>query len=119
MTMSIIISAQDARELAFIDGGKGRKYVTSGGAAYEVVANRDHGERRWTMIMELVVKAEDGMLFRAFYERGLTESQFERPFEYNGDMINFERVKAVEVASVAYESDEGPMLAEALGPPKD
>lgn len=88
----IKISKEDARGLAEMLPSSRHLYTTEGGAHYEVVVNRDHAERRWTMTMELVIRASDGQLFRAFYERGLTENQYESPFEYDGDLIEFERV---------------------------
>lgn len=68
-----------------------------------VVENRHTGEeRRWTSIHELVLKTEDGKLWRALYERGLTENQEAEPFEWHGPEVEFTQVIPVEVKAVEY-----------------
>jgi hypothetical protein len=60
----------------------------------EVVENRHTGqEKRWTSIHELVIRTKDGALWRRLYERGLTERQFQEPFETEGELIPFDQVK--------------------------
>lgn len=75
-------------------------------APYGIVAlveNRHTGEqRRWSSIHELVLKTADGRLWRAFYSQGLTESQCEDPFEYEGEFIDFELVERVTVEHYDY-----------------
>jgi hypothetical protein len=90
------IPAQVARELASCDPPARHEGFT-------VVENRDHDELRWEMVMELVVRDATGDLYRAFYRRGLTENQDMRPFEYEGDEIDFKPVRRRVVETYAYE----------------
>jgi hypothetical protein len=58
----------------------------------DVIENRHTGkETRWTSIHELVVKDDDGRLWCAMYEAGLTECQDVSPFdEYTSGVDNGE-----------------------------
>ena len=70
----------------------------------EVVENRHTGEeKRWTSIHEMVIRTKDQALWRATYERGLTECQEISPFEYGPDEIKFVQVKPVIVPTVEYQ----------------
>lgn len=91
------IPNETARELAWCDPPATHEGFT-------IIENRDYDERRWVMVMELVVRDGDGELFRAFYERGLTENQDCRPFEYEGDEIEFKPVRRRVVETYQYEA---------------
>ncbi len=98
------VPVEQARILAWCDpcpDGGGRKYHE---LPLDVVENRAHGERRWVMVMELVVRDDRGEFWRAFYERGLTENQDEQPFAYSGDEVEFKPVRRKVVESYTYEA---------------
>jgi hypothetical protein len=70
----------------------------------EVVENRHTGEQtRWSSVHELVIRTKDGALWMTSYTQGLTESQDERPFEYDGDEIEFTQVNPVPVSHIEYQ----------------
>lgn len=70
----------------------------------EVVENRPTGDtKRWTSIQELVIKTKDGALWLAMYEEGLTENQWQSPFEYDGDEITFTQVRPIPVSVIRYQ----------------
>jgi hypothetical protein len=78
------------------------------GHTFKVLVNEQIDSRRWVAVCVLVVKIDD-KFYKATYEKGLTEYQDSCPFEYDGDMISFERVyprpKTV-VEYVPYVEDE-------------
>jgi hypothetical protein len=60
----------------------------------ECVENRMTGTRkRWSLVYELVLRTADGALWRRLYEVGATESQYQKPFEYDGPEVPFDRVR--------------------------
>jgi hypothetical protein len=68
-----------------------------------IVENRHTGEnKRWTSVHELVLKTAEGLLWRAYYEQGLTESQCEEPFEWDGDFVDFKLVERKTVEHYEY-----------------
>lgn len=58
---------------------------------------------RWCIIYDIVVKrVSDGKFFKSSYRVGATESQDERPYEYDSEAI-FTEVVPVEKTIIAYE----------------
>ena len=51
---------------------------------------------RWTINHEVIFEY-DGKFYRTYYERGATEQQEMTPWEYEGDEIECQEVKKVEV----------------------
>lgn len=87
------LTIEDAQALAECLPSRSLKLIPVSAGVFEVVVNRDYDEKRWTMVMELIIRTTEGTLWRAFYERGLTENQFVRPFEYHDDdEVEFQRV---------------------------
>lgn len=99
------VPAQTARELA--DAAVGADFRDFPfPLRLDVVENRHTGqETRWTSIHELVVKDDDGRLWCAHYERGLTEYQDTRPFdrESYGAWVEFWEVRRKVVETYEYE----------------
>ena len=94
------LSREDATLIAYCPKGDGPRRAS---LPFDVVENRDYDERRWMMVMELVIRDDEGQLWRAFYERGLTEYQDERPFEDDGDEVEFALVTRRVVETYIYE----------------
>ena len=70
---------------------------------FTVVHNERVGSRRWVSVHELVIqKTGTDEFYETSYERGLTESQDQAPFEYDGDVIQFHRVYPHEVTTIEY-----------------
>lgn len=60
--------------------------------------------RRWSIDHCLIVQqVSTGKYYRAFYSRGATESQDERPWEYE-DEVEFEEVRPVEKTVIIFET---------------
>ncbi len=69
---------------------------------YETVHDEISGKRRWSVDHWLVVKRKsDGRFFADGYSVGATESQDERPWEY--DEPNFTEVFAKQITTTVYE----------------
>ena len=69
----------------------------------ETVYDKVIGNRRWSVDHERVFKHE-GRYFRTLYSVGATESQDERPYEYEGDEIECVEVFPVEKKVIVYEA---------------
>lgn len=70
----------------------------------EEVSNLLTGTSRWAVQYRLVFKdTETGKFYEANYQRGATESQDERPFEYDGALVECHEVRPVEKTVVVYE----------------
>ena len=109
MTAQLVLPSELARTLADIDTLLPRTIVGSFAeelAPYGITAiieNRHTGEeKRWTSIHELVIETADGKLWRRLYDVGLTESQFQEPFEYEGPQVPFDEVKRITVEAFEY-----------------
>jgi hypothetical protein len=57
--------------------------------------------RRWVSVHRLIVRGEDGRLWAANYERGLTEYQDSKPFEDQAG-VKFAEVEKVPVTTYEY-----------------
>ena len=51
----------------------------------EVVSNELYDSSRWSLHYNLIFSHE-GKFYQTQYSRGATECQYERPFEYEGDV---------------------------------
>lgn len=59
---------------------------------------------RWSLHYEQVFRDKrTGKLYQTTWSVGATESQDERPYEYDGDEIECQEVRAVEVVVTKYE----------------
>jgi hypothetical protein len=65
------------------------------------VSDRHSHSGRWTEQRELVFEF-DGRLYMVLYERGLTEMQYQEPFEYEPDMIKAYEVEPYEETVTKY-----------------
>lgn len=95
MAKTLRVSNEDARELAWLS-------INQGFDGYTVVENRQVDSNRWSSIHELVIRVDD-VLYMTGYSQGLTESQDERPFEDDAELINFWEVRQVPVTTFNYE----------------
>jgi hypothetical protein len=68
----------------------------------ETVTERVIGTRRWSTDYERVFKHE-GRFYLTTFSRGSTESQDERPYEYDGDEIECVEVFPREKVVIVYE----------------
>lgn len=68
----------------------------------EVEANEYIGSGRWESYHKLVLRDEEGRFWAATYSQGLTERQDTRPFEYDGNEIEFRQVEKVPVTTYEY-----------------
>lgn len=109
MSVQLILPSELARTLADIDTPTRTFYSESFKnelSPYGVVAiieNRHTGEEtRWESIHELVIETADGKLWRRLYLVGLTERQYQAPFEDEGPEIPFDEVKRVTVETYEY-----------------
>lgn len=60
---------------------------------------------RWSHIHERIYQnLEDGKFYSTSYSTGATECQDETPYEYDGDVIEFIEVKAVEKTITVFEA---------------
>lgn len=60
---------------------------------------------RWSNIHERIYQnLEDGKFYSTSYSTGATECQDETPYEYDGDVIEFIEVKAVEKTITVFEA---------------
>lgn len=62
------------------------------GHSFKVLVNEQIDSSRWMAICLLIVKIDD-KFYEVTYEKGLTEMQDSQPFEDEGDMITFRRVR--------------------------
>ena len=62
------------------------------GHSFKVIVNEQTDSTRWMAVCLLIVKIDD-KFYKATYEKGLTEYQDQGPFEDDGDMITFVRVR--------------------------
>ncbi len=74
------------------------------GTDFKVVVDEQTDSGRWESYHDLVFKYHaNGNYYRTHYSQGLTESQDSRPFEYEPDEIEcqkvFKEVKMVEVVN--------------------
>lgn len=68
----------------------------------KTVEERITGHSRWSIHYETVFM-HDGRFYKTTYSRGATESQDERPYEYEPDEIECPEVKAVEKVITVWE----------------
>lgn len=69
---------------------------------FKVISDKIVGHRRWSVDHYVIVEREsDGKFFGGHYSVGATESQWERPFEY--DEPKFNQVFKKEKTIVVYE----------------
>lgn len=68
----------------------------------EKISDEITGQRRWSTDRWLVFRFED-KIYGVAYSHGSTESQEERPFEYDPDEIECQELEAVEKTIVVYE----------------
>ena len=81
---------------------QGRSIVWEDTPDYITVENKVTGTGRWSTSHRMVVQRKsDGKFFAGCYSVGATESQDERPFEY--DNPDFIEVEKKEVLTVIYE----------------
>lgn len=60
---------------------------------------------RWSHIHERIYQnLEDGKFYSTSYSTGATECQDETPYEYDGDVVEFIEVKAVEKTITVFEA---------------
>lgn len=82
---------------------EGRNIVWEDSADFKLVKKEIEDSSRWSIIYVAVFeRLSDGKLFKTCYSIGATESQDERPFEYDGEAI-FTEVQAVEKTVIVYE----------------
>jgi len=80
----------------------GRSIVYEDNPEFVTVENKVINNSRWSIIHRIVIQRQaDGKFFAARYSVGATESQDERPFEYNKP--EFTEVEKKEVLTVVYE----------------
>ncbi|MOA27577.1 hypothetical protein D3C78_1484610 [compost metagenome] len=72
---------------------------------YEVVYNELCDRSRWAVSYEQVFKDKvANKYYITYYSEGATESQEERPYEYDDDEIDCEEVAPVEVVVTQYKA---------------
>lgn len=70
----------------------------------ERVSDSITGKSRWSVDHVLVFRDKaSGKFYGTAYSVGATEQQDERPFEYDGDVIECAEMRAVEKVVVVYE----------------
>lgn len=71
----IIFTKEEAYNLAIDDGIDGYTYIDE---------LEEDGGHRWYNDVQLIIQRDsDGKYFGAWYQRGKTEMQYEKPFEYS------------------------------------
>lgn len=70
-----------------------------------IISDRITDTSRWSIHHELIFKLEDAT-YRVHYSEGATESQDERPFEYDGPEIEVVEVSPVRKEVVVWEPVE-------------
>lgn len=83
----------------FLQGLAGDDYDSS---VVEVIYTDLTDTTRWSIIYESVFKFE-GKFYRTYYSVGATESQYERPYEYDADEIECLEVVPTEKTVTVYE----------------
>jgi len=72
---------------------------------FELVHAKMIDTSRWSHIYERVYKdLNTGKFYRTTYRTGATERQDERPYEYEGEEIEFAEVEPYEVVRIKYRS---------------
>ena len=89
--MKLKLSVEDARNAVWDDHED-----------FEPVEEKIVDTSRWSIHYEKIMKhVPSGKLFRAYYSRGATECQEERPFEYE-DEVEFVEVRAYDEPTIIY-----------------
>ena len=71
----------------------------------ETVENTMYDTSRWSIHYELIFReVATGKCYQTTYSQGATECQDERPFEYEGDLIECQEVRPVEVVKIEYQA---------------
>ena len=74
------------------------------GAEYTKVQEEMVGNRRWSIDYYMVFKVEStGKYYQSIYSVGATESQDERPYEYETDMIECAEVAPRLITKTVYD----------------
>jgi len=100
----MIVSNEIARELLFLsEGDTTLEWEEDGFPLIEVVREKLIDTSRWSHIYERVYKdLNTGKYWITSYRTGATESQDERPYEYDGDEIEFTEVVPRETIVIKY-----------------
>ena len=107
----MIISNEQARELLELDVGDtttdwGNSHGADPGSYplnFECVLKELVDTSRWSTIHEVVYKdLETGKFYESSYRKGATESQDERPYEYDGAEIELCEVVPRETITIKY-----------------
>ena len=68
-----------------------------------IVENTLYDTSRWSLHYELIFQHKpSGKFYATSYSCGATESQDERPFEYEGALIDCQEVEPAEVTKIEY-----------------
>lgn len=71
------------------------------GPEYEIISKTLEDNSRWSLEYEMIFKFKD-KYYRTWYERGATECQDERPYEYDDDEIEVVEVEPFEETVTSY-----------------
>lgn len=98
-----------ARELLELSTGDNTLEWEDGDEKYpvqfELVQEELIDTSRWSHIYDRVYKdLNTGKFYSTTYSTGATERQDERPYEYDGDEIEFTEVVPVEVKTIEYQA---------------
>lgn len=69
---------------------------------YKVISNELWDNGRWTLTYKLLFKHKN-KVYQTFYGVGATEYQDERPWQYDGEMIDCTEMERVEKTVFVYE----------------
>jgi len=82
---------------------EGRSILYEDHEDFELVTSEIVDNTRWSIVYEDVYqRLSDKKFFKTTYRKGATESQDERPYEYDGEAV-FEEVFPVEKLVTVYE----------------
>lgn len=91
------------RETLKFSRDRGREIIFDDDDKFTVIKRDIVDTSRWSIITDVIVKRlSDGKLFKSCYSQGATESQDERPYEYD-EFAEFTEVFAVEKTITVYE----------------
>lgn len=78
---------------------------------YEIVTTDIIGSGRWDIQYRTIFKnTETGQMYVTYYNRGATEYQEEKPFEYDGDTIGVSEVNIEPISASAYLTVDGTVI---------
>jgi len=90
-------------EIVKLTPREGREIVNVDSEEFDPIQENVIDTSRWSIIYEIIVqRVSDKKFFKSTYSVGATESQDERPYEYDSEAI-FEEVVPVEKTIIVYE----------------